>query len=385
MNLSEVGAQMLAQREGTRLKPYNDSKGFCTTGIGHLIAHRRCTPADIAQWTLPSKEAAVDLFRKDLAASYEPAVNDSVKVPLTQNQYDALVSFVYNVGVNGFKNSTLLKRLNAKDYEGAATAFMMWNKPSEIIGRRRGEMNQFRTPYGNQTPPPLAVVTGKTLTRGPSTKFAKAEWLHPVFRLRLEQTYDQVPFINKSGGRSRSRQAELYNLYKRGKGNPANPPGTSWHEYDEDGSTLAQAADIHPKPGFTYAQLHAAGERFGLHFPVASEDWHVQPKEAKSSRRVEGQGLGPVPAYWNPEPLEEDEEMGKPYIFGVKSDDPTLDGIWGMGGDEVARHIPSFDDVEALKRAGRVDVGPMTPAWLERHLRITPPLENLPEVPKVKK
>jgi GH24 family phage-related lysozyme (muramidase) len=384
VNLSEVGAQTLAQREGTRLKPYNDSKGYCTTGIGHLVAYHRCTAADIAQWTLLSKEAAVELFRKDLAASYEPAVNDFVKVPLTQNQYDALVSFVYNVGVNGFKNSTLLKRLNAGDYEGAATAFMMWNKPPEIIGRRRGEMNQFRTPYGNQQPVSQRIAPN-LLLRGPSTKFAKAEWLHPVFRMRLEQTYDQVPFTNKSGGRSRQRQAELYSLFKRGKGNPANPPGTGWHEYDEDGSTLAQAADIHPKSGFTYAQLHAAAKRFDLHFPVKSEDWHIQPIEAKSSRRVEGQGLGPVPAYWNPEPLEEDEEMGKPYIFGVKSDDPTLDGIWEMGGDEVARHIPSFDDVEALKKAGRIDVGPMTAAWLERHLRITPPLGNLPEVPKVKK
>jgi GH24 family phage-related lysozyme (muramidase) len=311
---------MLTAREGVRLQPYNDSKGYCTTGIGHLIAHRRCTPADIQQWTLPNKQAAIDLFRKDLV-TYETAVLESVKVPLTDNQFDALVSLCYNIGVNGFKSSkAVTARLNTGDYEGAASGFMAWNKPPEIIGRRRGEMNQFRTPYGNQQPAIAKVANDPRMVRQPSHKFAKAEWLHPIFRIRLEALYDQVPFTNKSGGRSRQRQAELYNDFKAGRGNPANRPGTSWHEYDEDGSTLAQAADIHPKPGKSYAQMQAAAKNLGLHFPVSKEAWHVQPIEAGNSSRVAGQGLGPVPAYWNPEPLEdeEDEEMIRYGLIAVQ-------------------------------------------------------------------
>lgn len=293
--MTDIGAEMLMAREGVRLAPYNDSQGYCTTGVGHLIAKRRCTAEDRAKWTLSSRQAALDLFRQDLAASYEPAVDSAVTVPLADHQFDALVSFTFNVGVGGFRGSTLLRRLNAGDYEGAATAFMMWNKPKEIIGRRQSEQQQFRTPYGPQAP----IATSG---RGPSVLFGNAEWLHPVFRERLEAVYRLVPFTNRSGGRSTQRQAELYRDFKAGRGNPANPPGTSWHEYWPDGSVLAQAADIHPKAPHTYAQLHAAGRKHGIHFPVASEAWHAQPVEAKSSKRTAAQGLGPIAAQ------KEDEE-----------------------------------------------------------------------------
>lgn len=361
---------MLTKREGVRLQLYNDSANHCSIGIGHLVHRGPCTSADRAKWGTLTREQVEELFRKDLAI-YEGAVAEAVKVPLTQNQYDALVSFTYNVGVNGFRGSTLLKRLNAGDYEGAATAFMMWNKPSEIIGRRRSEMNQFRTPYGNQTPVAVTVQ----LARGPSAKFANAEWLHPVFRIRLEALYDQVPFTCKSGGRSRQRQAELYNDFKAGRGNPANRPGTSWHEYDEDGSTLAQAADIHPKAGKSYAQMQAAAKNLGIHFPVASEDWHAQPVEARNSARVAGQGLGPVPVYWNPEPL--DEEETEMLIFGTSSDDITKAGVWLLAGDGKAHHVPNPDDLNRLVEKGRIrDLGGMSVDFLMRFKRVHPELEG---------
>jgi GH24 family phage-related lysozyme (muramidase) len=367
VKLSDIGADMLVKREGVVLKPYNDSRGHCTVGIGHLIHRGNCTPADRQQWGTMTRQQAIDLFRQDVV-QYELPVNE-VKVPLSQNQFDALVSFTYNVGVNGFRSSTVLKRLNAGDYEGAATALMLWNKPPEIVGRRRGEMNQFRTPYGSQVP------AAPGLQRGPSSKFAKAEWLHPEFKQRLERVYDEAPFTNKSGGRSRQRQAELYRLFKAGKGNPANAPGTSWHEYDEDGSTLAQAADIHPKDG-NWTRLHAAGKRHGIHFPVAKEPWHAQPLEAKSSSRQPGQGLGPVSQYYSPgTPLLTDEEEDM-FIFGISSPDPAEGGVWLLAGDGRAHHVPKPEDLEAMKRAGIKDVGPMSRDFLLRFERVHPSLSG---------
>ena len=74
-----------------------------------------------------TQEQALEYLQHDLK-SFEKTVNDSVKVPLSQNQFDALVSLAYNIGSAAFKNSTLLKKLNAKDFTGAADQFLRWNK-----------------------------------------------------------------------------------------------------------------------------------------------------------------------------------------------------------------------------------------------------------------
>jgi lysozyme len=67
------------------------------------------------------------MLRKDLA-KFEDAVSKSVKVPLKQNQFDALVSLVYNIGPGNFQSSTLLKKLNAGEYQSAADQFPRWNR-----------------------------------------------------------------------------------------------------------------------------------------------------------------------------------------------------------------------------------------------------------------
>ncbi|MBP8932459.1 MAG: lysozyme, partial [Paracoccus sp.] len=79
-------------------------------------------------------------FRRDVA-KYEAAVNRAVKVPITQAQFDALVSFHYNTGAIG--RASLVKRLNAGDVAGAAAGFMAWKKPPEIIPRRKAEQELF--------------------------------------------------------------------------------------------------------------------------------------------------------------------------------------------------------------------------------------------------
>jgi lysozyme len=91
-------------------------------------------------WTDEQVEAA---FAKDLER-FERVVNEAVKVPIPQHAFDALVSFAYNVGPTAFKNSTLVRVLNAGDTAGAAKQFDRWHIPAEITSRRNGEREQFK-------------------------------------------------------------------------------------------------------------------------------------------------------------------------------------------------------------------------------------------------
>lgn len=112
--------QAIKTAEGLRLTAYLDTGGVWTIGYGH-------TGKDVREGlTIPLSEAE-RLLTVDLRVA-ERHVNEAVQVKLTQNQFDALVSFVYNVGGGAFRSSTLLKLLNAGDYEGAANQFPRWNK-----------------------------------------------------------------------------------------------------------------------------------------------------------------------------------------------------------------------------------------------------------------
>lgn len=139
MKMSAEGRRKLTIREGVRLKAYKDSVGVWTIGVGHTSAagDPKVTPG------LTITQAECDeIFARDLV-QYERAVDKAVKVPLSQKQFDALVSLCFNIGTGGFARSSVVKRLNAGDTVGAADAFLLWNKPPEIMGRRRGERKQF--------------------------------------------------------------------------------------------------------------------------------------------------------------------------------------------------------------------------------------------------
>jgi len=137
--MSDAGRNLLEAREGVRLKAYKDVVGVWTIGVGHTAAAGNPTPK--AGMTITASEAD-EIFKRDLV-QYEDAVSSAVKVGIGQDQYDALVSLTFNIGIGAFKKSTVLRKLNAGDYAGAAQAFMMWRKPPQIIGRRTGEMKQF--------------------------------------------------------------------------------------------------------------------------------------------------------------------------------------------------------------------------------------------------
>ena len=143
MKMSDEGRELLMHREGVRLKAYLDTKDIWTIGVGHTSA---AGPPDVSQGMEITEEQCDEIFARDLA-KYDEAVNDAVEVALEQHEFDALVSLCYNIGPSGFAGSTVVKKLNAGDKQGAGVAFMMWDKPPEIIGRRRTEMKQFLTPY----------------------------------------------------------------------------------------------------------------------------------------------------------------------------------------------------------------------------------------------
>jgi len=151
MQLSSQGEQLIKSFEGLRLTAYRDVAGVWTIGYGSTRYHdgRPVKPGD----KLSGAVQASAIFTNTLG-QYEDAVNSYVKVPLTQSQFDALVSFTYNEGTFALKESTLLRKLNTKDYAGAADQFMVWNKITDpqtgrkvdcdtLTGRRTAERRLF--------------------------------------------------------------------------------------------------------------------------------------------------------------------------------------------------------------------------------------------------
>ncbi len=142
MKISEKGLQRLIVREGKRNKAYKDTKGIWTAGVGDTDLDNDGTRDVLPTTVLTDPEIARNL-QADLIV-VEQTIAKTVFVPLTQNQYDALVSFIFNVGINAFRRSTMLKFINLRMFDKAAAEFDRWHKPPEIVGRRTSEREQFK-------------------------------------------------------------------------------------------------------------------------------------------------------------------------------------------------------------------------------------------------
>lgn len=119
MKASDKAIELIKKYEGLSLKAYKDYGGIWTIGYGHTRT---------AKYGMTiTKEQAEELLRKDVE-TFEKELNAVVKVPLTQNQFDALISFVYNIGISKFKNSKVLKLINDKRFDEAAEELLKWNK-----------------------------------------------------------------------------------------------------------------------------------------------------------------------------------------------------------------------------------------------------------------
>ena len=122
MSVSNKGVDLICEFEGKRLVAYDDGVGVWTIGFGTI---KYPNGVRVKKGDTCTLDQAKEYMRHDLI-EFEHTVNSSVKVPLNQNQFDALVSLAYNIGSNAFKSSTLVKKLNTGDYQGAADQFNVW-------------------------------------------------------------------------------------------------------------------------------------------------------------------------------------------------------------------------------------------------------------------
>lgn len=122
--MSQSLLKFLEDREGFCAAPCNDpaEPHNATIGFGHELHSGPVTQADLERWGTISRFEGVQMLRSDLS-KFEDEVNRDVRVPLTQNQFDALVSLTFNIGGTHLRHSTLLQLLNTGDYEGAAKHF----------------------------------------------------------------------------------------------------------------------------------------------------------------------------------------------------------------------------------------------------------------------
>lgn len=124
MKTSKNGIQLIKQFEGCRLKAYKCPAGVWTIGIGHTGT---VNGKPIVEGMTITELMAETLLAIDLQ-KFENAINTLVKKSLTQNEFDSLTSFVFNVGIGAFRNSTMLRLLNQGNFSEAALQFQRWNK-----------------------------------------------------------------------------------------------------------------------------------------------------------------------------------------------------------------------------------------------------------------
>lgn len=140
--LSSRGLALLKEHENFRANVYRDSAGHPTIGFGHKLLPGETFPNGV------TLQQAEQLLSADTSIA-QKKIRSAVKVPLSQSQFDALTSLVFNIGTGAFENSTLLKLLNQGYYAAASEQFLAWKfaggKPI-LLSRREKEKALFDTP-----------------------------------------------------------------------------------------------------------------------------------------------------------------------------------------------------------------------------------------------
>lgn len=166
--LSDPSLRFIGRWEGFRGKLYNDTTGNCTIGYGHLVHLGRCNGSE-PDWMRRgiTRQRGLELLRAD-AQRFADGVCDRVRINLRQHEFDALVSFAFNVGINGFGGSTLLKKLNRGDKGSVPSELMRWTSGGipGLVNRRRAEgvlfsQGRYRLVAGSTGSAPAAAFQGE--------------------------------------------------------------------------------------------------------------------------------------------------------------------------------------------------------------------------------
>lgn len=139
MYINKEGIELIKHFESLRLEAYQDSVGVWTIGWGHT--------KNVFKGMKITKEEAEEFLKKDLEV-FENLVNDLLEVEINDNQFSALVSFSFNLGINNLKKSTLLKLINEKDFFNSSKEFVKWSNAGGrrlkgLVRRRLSERNLY--------------------------------------------------------------------------------------------------------------------------------------------------------------------------------------------------------------------------------------------------
>ncbi|NLR60379.1 glycoside hydrolase family protein [Chitinophaga polysaccharea] len=155
--ISSGGVDLIKRLEGFRAQRYNDQAGHCTIGYGTLIHKGNCNGSDPSEQPYLSgiDDARATALLTARLNDFQQAINQQVTVTLNQNQFDALVSFIYNIGTDNFRRSTLRRLLNQGNYGAVPTEMRKWVKVRQngalvdsqgLINRRNAEIALYNTP-----------------------------------------------------------------------------------------------------------------------------------------------------------------------------------------------------------------------------------------------
>ena len=182
MKLSAAGLATVKEFEGLRLRSYKCPAGVWTIGYGHTSS---AGPPTVAPNFEITKADAEVILKRDMR-QYENGVNELIQIGITQGQFDALVSFAYNVGVWRLGESTLLKRVNAGRFDDVPAEFMKWTKGGGkelpgLVRRRRAEVKLWRgmdtsipVPHDEARTEPDKPSASKSITRSKEANAAVA-------------------------------------------------------------------------------------------------------------------------------------------------------------------------------------------------------------------